>query len=304
MALGQLTHLPAWVADNPFHPFFTQFSRYKAASFEVLFTIEAVLLRYSWLGLILLCGLVLAPLEEVPGVATAVRLATLLYPCFFIWSLTRLAGVELLQLVLDGHWTPELLATPMSNRAYAHGFILPVALVVRQYLLISIFSLFLYGFEEKGHLIDFNEVEDVWEYGGFLRPTLFNFGLFFGSVAWTIFVYLGRMYAEIRLRNGLLKGLATVGLFFMGTLMFAGYCALFMFFPRMAMQTPTLVALGLLTGVLVVCSLLFYVRLRQRFRHYLNGQLDLDVLIYDQLDPHTSAWEQVAPKPKNPATQP
>jgi hypothetical protein len=293
MALGQLTHLPASVADNPFHPFFTQFSRYKAASFEVLFTLEALLLRYSWVGLIVLLLLVVAPLDEVPIAAGLVRLATVLYPCFFIWSLTRLAGVELLQLVLDGHWTPELLATPISNREYAHGFILPVGLVVRQYLLISIFSLFLYGFEANGNLIMQDDDDGSWYYGEFVRLTLFNFGLFFGSVTWTIFVYLGRMYAEIRLRNGLLKGLATVSLFAIGALLFIAYCSLFFFYPGLTTSTPVLAALALMTASLVGFSMLLYSRLRRYFRDYLTGQLDLDVLIYDQLDPHTSAWQEV-----------
>jgi hypothetical protein len=293
MALGQLTHLPASVADNPFHPFFMQFSRYKAASFELLFTLEAIFLRYSWIGLIVLCALVFSPLEETPLVAQAVRFLTILYPCFFIWSLTRLAGVELLQLVLDGHWTPELLATPMSNRIYAHGFILPVGLVVRQYLLISLFSLFLYGFEANGHLIVYDAEGDKWYYEQFIRLTLFNFGLFFGSVAWTILVYLGRMYAEIRLRNGLLKGLATVMLFSLGALLFVLYCALFFRYPALTTTTPVLAMLGLMTGAFVVGSLVLYTRLRRYFRHYLTGQLDLDVLVYDQLDPHTSAWQEV-----------
>src|SRR5262245_197056 len=138
MALGQLTHLPHEIAENPFYRLLVRFSRYKAGSFERLFQIESLLLRYALLGLIVLIALVWPPLEEVDYISTLVRFCTLVYPLFFIWSLTRLAGVELMQLVLEGQWTADLLATPMRNRELTIGFATPLWLTVRQYSLITL----------------------------------------------------------------------------------------------------------------------------------------------------------------------
>ena len=49
--------------------------------------------------------------------------------------------------MLEGRWTAELLSSPLANRHFTDGFITPLWMVVRQYLLISIFSLLLYTLE-------------------------------------------------------------------------------------------------------------------------------------------------------------
>lgn len=297
LPLGQLTHLPAVIADNPFHRMIVKFSRYKTGSFEILFTIESRLLRHAWLGLILLFALVLPPLEEADyGIATVVRLSTLVYPLFFIWSLTRISGVELMQLVLEGHWTTELLASPLSNRDLMRGFVDPVRLVIRQYLLISIFSLTLYGLETNVIVVD-----DSGEFylQDLIRSTLFNYGLFASTIAWIVFVYMARLLAEVRLRNGLIKGLATIALLSMGVLIFAGYCLLFFRYPAqigsravLAGVAGLIVALG--GGAWVIDRLLAH-----HFRHYLSGQLDIDLMIFDETDPRASAWHRFVPMPPN-----
>ena len=177
MALGQLTHLPEEMAANPFHPLLARFSRLKAGSFELLFQIESWLVRYSWLGLVVLAALVWMPLEEIDVVSTCVRLATLLYPCLFIWSLTRLSGVELMQLMLEGQWTADLLATPLDNRALTVGFASPIWITIRQYFLISLFSLVLYGLES--YVIVYQESTGRWLGIDVLaRLMLFNIGKF------------------------------------------------------------------------------------------------------------------------------
>jgi len=286
MPLGQLTCLPPSLATNPFHRLIVKFSRYKTGSFEILFTIESYLLRFSWLGLLLLFALVLPPLEEVDYVSTLVRLSTLIYPCFFIWSLTRISGVELMQLVLEGHWTGELMASTLTNRDLTNGFITPPLVVVRQYVLISIFSLILYGLETHVIVID----EGHWYVEDFVRTTLFNFDLFFSAIAWTLFVYLGRLYTEVRLRNGLIKGLATLALLLSGLTLIVGYNLLFWRYPERITHTSVLGLLALLTLALIGASAWLYGRLSRHFRPYLFGQLDLDPLIFDESDPHATAW--------------
>jgi hypothetical protein len=288
MPLGQLTHLPDQVAANPFHPLVVKFSRYKTGSFEILFTLETHLLKYSWIGLLALCALVLPPLEEVDVVSTLVRVLTILYPCFFIWSLTRLAGVELLQLMIEGRWTGELLASPLTDRDLTVGLITPLWVIVRQYLLISIFSLALYGLETTAIVVD---PQDGLLLDNLIRSTAFYYCLFFSSVTWTVFVYLGRLFAEVRLRNGLLKGLATLFLLCGGCLILAGYCLLFFRYPLHMTDTPVLMALTFLIMGLIAGAAWMHRKLARNFRRYLRGQLDLDVLIYDRADPHVTAWE-------------
>lgn len=287
--MGQLTYLPQHLADNPFHPLLVKFSRVKMGSWESLFNAERYLLRYSWLGLLALFALVLPNLEEVDYLSTAIRLATLLYPCFFIWSLTRLAGVELMQLVLEGHWTGEVLATPVTNRDLLDGFVSPIWLTVRQYLLISFFSLVLYGLERNVILV----VDDEILYGDCLRHTIFYIESFMIAVAWIIFIYLARLLAEVRLRNGLIKGLSTVALFGVGCALIFGYCLFFFRYSRHMTDTVILIAMGAIIVSLMALSIAIHACLARRFRQYLAGQLDIDLLIYDDTDPHATAWTKV-----------
>ena len=285
LTLGQLSYLPSYLASNPFHPLLVKFSRYKFGSFEILFTLEKYLLRYTWLALLILFALVLPPLEEYWGISTVVRLSTLLYPCFFIWSLTRLAGVELIQLMLEGHWTAETLALPLSNRDWLNGFVTPLWVVFRQYFLITVFSLALYGIESRTFHVD-NEFywADYLQYIGFMIM------MFFNAALWIAFVYLGRLYTEIRLRNGLLKGLATLFLFFGGGLIACGYLILFYHFAFWLTSKRVLFMIGVLNFILLSLAVAIHGKLQAHFRDYLCTQLDLDMVIYDDADPHTTAW--------------
>jgi len=246
-SLGQLTHLPESIAANPFHRPIVKFSRYKTGSFELLFAIETFLLRYSWAGLLLLLLLVLPPLEEVDVVSTLVRLATMVYPALFVWSLTRISGVELMQLVLEGRWTAELLAAPLSDRDLTLGFVTPVWLVVRQYLLISVFSLILNSLET--HVIV--RIDDHLYLDELYNSMAIDLSLFFNVVAWIVFVYLARLLLETRLRNGLLKGLFTLLLFGGGVGLFAGYCVLFFRYPALLSSRGVLAGIDLLSAGLL-----------------------------------------------------
>lgn len=290
LPLGQLTHLPEQFARNPFHPLLVKFSRSKIGSSEILFTAEAILLRYSWAWLLLMFALVLPPLEEYSGAATLVRLSTLIYPCFFIWSLTRLSGVELLQLVLEGRWTAEVLAAPLSDSELAAGFVTPVWVVIRQYLLITIFSLALYGLETR--VIVFDEGSVILE--DYLRWTFFNYCLIFNAAAWIVFVYIARVYAEIRLRNSLLKGLATLSMLLGGAVILGGYLLLFLRWKEAMTANGTLAILALLTAGLLIASGIGQIKLQRHFRGYLVSQLDIDPIIFDELDPRASAWQHTA----------
>lgn len=289
MSLGQLTHLPHYLAINPFYRLIVRFSRYKYGSFEALFVFERFLVRYAWLNLFVLFALVLPPLEEVSVVRTFVRLSTLVYPMFFIWSLTRISGVELMQLVLEGHWLPQLLSTPLTNRDFYNGFIAPIRVIIRQYLLITIFSLALYGLELHVIVVDEGKVyfEDL------LRHVLFYYTLFFNVIGWIIFVYLVRMFAEVRLRNGLLKGLMTLILMLSGGLLFIGYCLLFLRYRHLIDDLKVIIGVSALTGVFAVGCLVIYFKFARLFRHYLLGQLDIDLLIYDDIDPCGTSWTEV-----------
>jgi hypothetical protein len=293
MALGQLTYLPEEMAANPFHPLLARFSRLKAGSWERLFQVESLLVRFSWAGLLVLIVLVWLPLEEVDYVSTVVRLATLLYPCFFIWSLTRLSGVELMQLVLEGQWTADLLATPLGNRELTVGFASPIWLTVRQYFLITLFSLTLYGLETQ--VVVYDETSGHWLVDNLVRNTLFNYGVFFSSAGWIVFLYVARLFVEVRLRNGLLKGLVTLALLLGGVALLAVFLLLFTVYIDWMTDTRVLVALmGIAVGLLVGAAWLHW-RLARRFRRYLMGQLDIDVLIFDAVDPQASAWEKLTP---------
>jgi hypothetical protein len=295
--LGQLTHLPPYLASNPFHPLLVKFSRTKFGSYESLFLLEKYLIRYSWLALLVLFALVLPPLEEYWGISTMVRLSTLLFPCFFLWSLTRLAGVELMQLVLEGHWTAEFLALPLSNRAWIDGFVTPLWVVFRQYALITMFSLALYGLETQTVMINLSlpgqpaEYEYFW--GDYLRVTGFLAVTFFTAALWIAFVYLARLYTEIRLRNGLLKGLATLFLFMAGGLLFTLYLVIFLRYRHWMDSNLILIALGGLALLLLLGAIYIHRKLLAHFRDYLATQIDLDMVIYDDGDPHTSAWTPI-----------
>ena len=290
LSLGQLTHLPESIAANPFHRLIVKFSRYKSGSFEVLFTIEAVILRYAWVGLLVLLGLVIPPLEEVDYLSTAVRLSTLIYPAFFVWSLSRVSGVELIQLMLEGRWTAEILASPMDDGDFKRGFITPVLMVVRQYLLISVFSLALY--ELEAHIIvridDTLYLEDLW------RGLASDFSVFANVVAWIVFLYLARLLLEMRLRNGLIKGLFTLMLILGGAGLFVAYAVLIFFQTEHLADPAVLAAIGALTALMIAGAAGCHMLLRRNFRRYLSGQLDIDPLIFDRTDPHASAWEKVA----------
>lgn len=288
LSLGQLKHLPPSLAASPFHPLIAKFSRYKTGSFEALFTAEAFLLRYSWLGLIILMALVLPPLEEVDVLSTIIRLSTLLYPALFIWSLTRISGVELMQLMLEGRWIAEILASPQKNRDLTLGFVTPIWLVVRQYFLITLFSLALYDLET--HVIVRIEGHIYWD--DILRALLVNVIFFFSAVSWIVFIYMSRLLLEVRLRNGLLKGLFTLALILSGAALFIAYGILFFFYPEHLDDPRVLAFFGILMAAMAAASLLFHWLLRQNFRYWLAGQLDLDPLIYDVIDPHASAWEK------------
>lgn len=285
--MGQLTHLPPSLARNPFHPLLMKFSRYKFGSYEELFTLERWLLRYSWAALLLLFALVLPPLEQYWGISTVVRLSTLVYPCFLLWSLTRLAGVELMQLLLEGHWTPETLALPLDNRAWMDGFVTPVWVVLRQYFLITVFSLALYGLETRVFTVDRHFYwSDYLQYAGFIIV------MFFNAVAWIVFMYLARLYTEIRIRNGLIKGLATLLLFCGGGVIFCGYLGLFLHFAFWLASRRVIFGIGLIDLGLLAFSWFTHGKLLAHFRDYLASQLDIDILIYDDLDAHASAWTE------------
>lgn len=287
--LGQLTCLPKPLAANPFYPLMVRFARIKAGSFEAFFTIERWLVRYSWLSLLVLCVLVYEPLEMVDYVSTAIRLLTLVYPFFFIWSLTRLGGIELMQLVLEAHWTSEVLASPLTNRNLTDGFVLPLWLVVRQYFLMTFFSLILYALE--AHVIE-RAGDGTWLYEDCLRYTIFYEVMFFSTIAWLVFLYLGRLWIEVRLRSGLLKGLSVLGLLLIGSAMFLAYLGLFFLWSDRLTHTATLVTLGALTLAFSLAALWFNVKLARHFREYLLGQLDIDPLVYDQIDPRATAWNE------------
>lgn len=282
--LGQLTYLPKPLAANPFYPLMVRFARIKMGSIELLFTIESRLVRYSWLSLLILFALVLPRFEEVDYLSTAIRMLTLVYPFFFIWSLTRLGGIELMQLVLEAHWTSEVLASPVTNRDLSNGFVLPLWLVVRQYFLMTFFSLILYAFEAVVFLPGL--YEDLVRYAIFLEV------MFFSTIAWLVFLYIGRLWIEVRLRSGLLKGLSVLGLLLIGSAMFLSYLGLFILWPNRLTATPTLIALGAVTLFFSLASIWFNVKLNRHFRAYLLGQLDIDPLVYDQIDPRATAWNQ------------
>jgi hypothetical protein len=265
-----------------------KFSRYKTGSNEILFSIESKLLQYSGLGLFIMCLLVLPNLEEVYVLSTLIRLMTLVYPFFFIWSLTRISGVELMQVVFEGRWTAELLSTPLTNRQFTDGFITPVWLVVRQYLLITIFSLALYTLERHVFIV----LDDQGVYENLISYGYFYCILFMNTISWIVFVYMARLFTEVRLRNGLIKGLATLFLFMGGTVLFLGYCTLFIRYPHKMNDTQVLVFISFATLFLIVGSGLLHIHLTRKFRHYLSGQLDIDLIVFDKLDPRVSEWTQ------------
>lgn len=285
--LGQLTALPKPLAANPFYPLMVRFARIKMGSIEVLFTIESRLVRYSWLSLLILFALVLPRFEEVDYLSTAIRMLTLVYPFFFIWSLTRLSGIELMQLLLEAHWTAEVLASPVTNRDLMNGFVLPLWLVVRQYFLITFFSLILYALEAD---VIVRASDGTWFYEDCLRHAIFYEVMFFSTIAWLVFLYVGRLWIEVRLRSGLLKGLSVLGLLMIGSAMFLAYLGLFFLWKNRLTATPTLIAIGALTLAFALASAWFNAKLGRHFRPYLLGQLDIDPLIYDQIDPRATAW--------------
>jgi hypothetical protein len=296
MALGQLTHLPAEMAANPFHPLFARFSRLKAGSYEALFRVEALLVRYSWLGVAILAALVWMPLEQVDYVSTVVRLSTLIYPCFFIWSLTRLSGVELLQLMLEGQWTADLLATPMGDRELTVGLASPIWLTLRQYFLSSLLSIVLYGLETQPVVYD--PIGHAWLVDALIRNTLFNIGLFFSTVAWIVFLYVARLWVEARLRNGLLKGLATMALLAGGALFMVVIVLLFTRYAGHRNDAVVIAGLCLVAVGLFGCAAATHRLLARNFRRYLAGQLEIDLLINDAGagDPSAGAWEEIRPE--------
>lgn len=287
--LGQLTYLPKPLAVNPFYPLMVRFARIKAGSLEILFTIESRLVRYSWLSLLILFALVMPRFEEIDYVSTAIRMLTLVYPFFFIWSLTRLGGIELMQLLLEAHWTSEVLASPVTNRDLSNGFVLPLWLVVRQYFLITFFSLILYALEAD---VIVRAKDGMWLYEDFLRHAIFYEIMFFSTIAWLVFLYIGRLWIEVRLRSGLLKGLSVLGMLLIGSAMFLAYLGLFFLWSKRLTQTPTLVAIGTLTLIFSLASILFNIKLDRYFRDYLLGQVDIDPLVYDQIDPRATAWNE------------
>ncbi|MEN6624645.1 MAG: hypothetical protein ABFD69_00300 [Candidatus Sumerlaeia bacterium] len=291
MPLGQLTSLPRPLAVNPFYPLMVRFARVKMGSAETLFTLENWLLRYSWAAFFILCVMVWLPLEEIDYVSTAVRLLTLLYPFFFIWSLTRLAGVELMQLLLEAHWTSEVLASPLTDRDLTNGFVMPVWVVVRQYCLMAFFSLILYTLEQ--HV--FVKIDDEWIVGDLARNAVFYEALFFSTIAWLVFLYISRLWIEVRLRSGLLKGLSTLALLIAGSVLFLGYLGLFFIWQKHVTSTPVLVGFAVLAAVLIAAALGLNMKLGRHFRSYLLGQLDIDPLVYDQIDPRATAWTTHAP---------
>lgn len=290
-SLGQLTSLPSYLDDNPFYRLLVKFSRYKTGSFEWLFTAERYMVRYAWAALILMCILTLPHLEEVDVVADIVRLSTLVYPCLFIWSLTRLSGVELIQLVLEGHWTSEVLASPVTNRDLTHGFITPILLILRQYVLISVFSLAFYCVESSVVVKSGDQwiLDDLW------RTLWVSFAVFFNTIAWIVFVYMARLFAEVRLRNGLLKGLASMALLLGGLALLVFYIVLFVRYPHQITHSFVVGCILSMIGFLVACSAWICWKVTRHFRRYLRGQLGIDLLIYDDIEPYATAWCKLPP---------
>ncbi len=45
---------------------------------------------------------------------------------------------------------------------------------------------------------------------------------------------------------------------------------------------------------------LIHVYLSRYFRHYLNGQLDIDMIIFDKLDPRISDWTRFTHRANSP----
>lgn len=299
ISIGPFTYLPPALADNPFYPLILKFSRYKTGSFESLFTLEVFLVRYAWIGLCVMFALVLPPLEEVDYLSTLVRLSTLVYPFFFIWSLTRLAGVELMQLVLEGRWTGQLLASSVTNDDLRVGFIFPLWLTLRQYFLITSASLLFYGLET--HVLVTDADLPLLGLEPLLRDTGFVFGLFFTVIGWIVFVYMIRLFAEVRLRNGLLKGLVAVALLFGGFLLILLFGLLFLRYPHLTDDLKTIGTLAVFTVTLIALSGLCYWKLTSGFRRYLSGQLDIDVIIYDDIDPHATQWQPANAAPESTA---
>ena len=285
MALGQLQRLPPELASNPFYPLLVKFSRLKMGSLEWLFTVEGFLLRHAWVALFILFALVLPPLEEVDLLSTLVRLTTLIYPCFFIWSLTRLSGVELIQCMIEGQWLADLLAAPIDNDDLIHGFATPLWIIIRQYALMSVFSLVLYALETRVVVVEGQFF--VWELA---RPLILYLGVFFSAVAWIACVYMARLTIEARVRGGLLKGIATLCFLLTGMLILASYGGVFIFHPTQLSRPPMLIVPSLLTALLALVALWLYSLLRRNFRGYLAAQLEFKWTIADHAGP--SPWKE------------
>lgn len=293
LSLGHYQHLPEFLAKNPFHSLVVRFSRFKNFSWEFLFHVEAVLMRYSGISLLVMFALVLPRFEEINTIGPTIRHLMLVYPIFFIWSLTRISGVELMQVILEGRWTAEIVSTPITNLELKEGFVSPVWLVMRQYMLISIFSLALYTLETNSHLLIPDD--DQLKYM-VIAMGIFNEAIFFNAIAWILFIYMARLYTEVRFRNGLIKGLITLALMLGGILLVAGYGLLFYRYGHRLTDWRVLGIMCGLTGVLTAGAFYFHVKLARHFRGYLLTQLDIDLLVFDRRDPRTSAWEIMNPE--------
>jgi hypothetical protein len=104
---------------------------------------------------------------------------------------------------------------------------------------------------------------------------------------------MARLFGEVRLRNGLLKGLTTMLLLMGGVALLAVFMLLFTIYSYRMTDTRVLVGLLAIAAGLMLSAAWLYRLLARGFRRYLTGQLDIDVLIYDVVDPQASGWERM-----------
>ena len=79
-------------------------------------------------------------------------------------------------------------------------------------------------------------------------------------------------------------------LFIGGGTLVTGCLALLIFKPHMIRDFNGLLLISIVTIFLITGCRLVHVHLSRYFRHYLTGQLDIDMIIFDKLDPRVSDW--------------
>ena len=75
-----------------------------------------------------------------------------------------------------------------------------------------------------------------------------------------------------------------------GGILVTVYLTLLIWKPHMIMDFNGLFLISSITIFLVAGCGLIHVHLSRYFRHYLTGQLDIDMIIFDKLDPRVSDW--------------